>query len=516
MVYLRALAYADWRAFLNGLRELRKSRARMFSWGMFGLFILLFIGSRVYFHTTMQSSDIVQTDYIVSGFLTFFFLSIVTGIGTIGLFRSRAEARFIIGSPVPPLLAVPYLQLRDALVQSWNVLFRLAYFFFIFAPRSLNGGQAVMSLLLALAGMTALTTVVLPRRLAPQPLRILAIIIAIPLAIVSAEPAIRGLIFQLHPSPELLAFAFRYLPAWHPGQIVLHPSIIWIGAALGVAACAAIALMLCSRDAYPELYALSMSRLDATERLLARRNGTAQPTPRKQRAFRSSQGRYAPAGLLIFVWKSFVEFRRFATGRTAIIVFVLILGAGFASSYFAPDALFYTMLINLSLSGAIIVSARGAASLALELRRPLFWLSHGSLLQRLAAICAGRLLQPAISGAAFVIGIALAGKSPDRVLVIGLGLPAYLLLMQSIGILIFSISPRAIDQKGPLGGLRVLLAFVSFIAPGVVYALVAWAGHGSILTSVLAADATALAEAAAYLVLAAARLDSVGDRLSAT
>src|SRR5476649_2404668 len=130
---LRALAYADWRAFINGFRALRKSRGRMFTWGLFTLFMLLFIGTRVYFHTPMQSGDVVQTDYIVSAFLAYFFLSIVTGIGTIGLFRSRAEARFIIGSPVPPLFAVPYLQVRDALVQSWNTLFRLAYFFFIFA-----------------------------------------------------------------------------------------------------------------------------------------------------------------------------------------------------------------------------------------------------------------------------------------------------------------------------------------------------------------------------------------------
>jgi hypothetical protein len=515
MIDLRALAYADWRGFVNALRQLRKSPWRIFWWCWFGLIMVAFIVTRAFFHTTLQPDDVVQSDYMVSGFLVFFFLSIVTGIGTVGLFRSRAEARFIIGSPISPLLAVSYLQLRDAIVQSWNVLFRLAYLFFIFAPKSLNAAQAVMTILMGLAGIIALTTVVLPRRLAPRPLRMLAIVAGIPLAVLSAEPAIRGAIFQVHPSPEALSFAFRFLPAWHPGQIVLHPNMIWIGVALAVAACAVGALVLCSRDASPELYALSMSRLEATERLLARRNGKTQPAARKTRTIHSSQGRYAPAGLLIFVWKAFVEYRRIAA-RAAIIIFIFIAGAGFVLSYFAPDVVFYTMLINLTLSGAIIMSARGAVVLGLELRRPLFWLSHGTLLQRLMAICAGRLLQPVITGAAFVLGIALAGKDVDRVLLVGLGLPAYLLLQQAIGILMFSISPRVIDQKGPLGGLRILLAFVSFIVPGIAYGLFAWLGHGGVPASILAADAVALAEAAAFLVLAAARLDSVGDRLSAT
>jgi hypothetical protein len=483
---------------------------------IFLLFIGLFLAFRVYFRTPAQSGDIVQGDYFVSGFLVLFFMSFTTGLGSIGLFRSRAEARFIIGSPIPPLIAIPYLQLRDAIVQSWNVLFRMAYFVFLFAPRSLSGVQSVLNMLLLLAGVVAMTTVVLPRRLAPRPLQILAVVAGVPLTLLCAEPSIRGILFQLHPSPEALAFAFRYLPAWHPGELVLHPSIVWFAIALGTAAVAVLCLMLCSRDAYPELYALSMARIDATEKVKAHRSGRDAAVALKRRNVQSSKGQYAPAGLLIFVWKAYVEFRRFALSRIALGTLCITMLGGYAFSRFAPDAFFYTMLINFTFSGAIVTSGRGAMTLALELRRPLFWLSHGTLLARLAAVCTGRLLQPAVTAGVFLIGVALAGKSPDRLLVIGLGLPAYLLLQQAVGILVFSISPRAIDLKGPLGLVRILLALVSFVAPGIAYGLTAWLAGGAVLPAILAGDGVALAESAAFLAIAAARLESVGDRLSAT
>jgi hypothetical protein len=520
---IRALAYADWRAFLNGLRQIRKSPGRLIMWTLFALIMLMFVAMRTFLHgssryeASYMASDIVQADYLVSGFLVLFFMSITTGIGTIGLFRSRAEARFIIGSPVSPLVAVPYLQLRDAIVQSWNILFRMAYFFLIFAPHSLNGWQAVLLIILALSSLIALTTVVLPRRIVKRPIQVFIIICAVPLTIVSALPAIRGAIFQLHPSPELLALAFRYLPAWHPGSVLIHPTFLWIAIGLAVAVCALGLLVLVSRDAYTELYALSMQRLDAVERVAARKRGDTNGAAlvQKKAQATSSLGSGAPAGLLIFVWKAALELRRMTTARTFALAFFGIGLIGFALSDFAPDILFYTMLVNLTFSGAILTSARGAMSLGLELRRPLFWLSHGSLLQRLGAISVGRLLQPTVYAASFIIGIALAAKSPDRLIIIALGFPAYILLQQAIGILVFAISPNVLDLRGPLGGLRILIAFVSFIAPGIAFGVIAYFLHGGAFFSILGADAIALAETAAFLVLAAMRLEGGGDRLIA-
>jgi len=516
MIWLRALFYADGRAFINGLRQIRRSPGRAVGWILYTLVIALFIVSRVLAnHFRPAVNNTAQADYIVCGFLVIFFLYLAFGIGAIGLFRSRAEAHFIVGSPVPPHIAIPYLQIRDAVTQSWMSLFRGIYFLLIFAPWNIPVAQAANNIALVLASFIALISIGVPRRLASRPYAILTMAVCLPLALVCALPAIRTAVFQVHLSPVAMSLAYRYIPAWHPGSVLEHPSWAWVLLALGVAAAAIGVLVLRTRNAYPEVYALSMRRLEVMERFRARRRGAAVAPKRVYTSARSPKAYHAPAGLAIFVWKASIEIRRQMSPSALIVIPIICAVAGFALSHFSQSNVgFYSLLINFSVVGTFVFSVRGAMGLSAELRRPLFWLARATLLQRLAAVCGGRLLLPLVNAAAFVLGIALAGGDANRLLIVGIGAPAYIILQVGIGTAVFAISPRMLDQRGPLSGLRILLALLFLLPPGVTYGLGAWQMH-SLLAGILAAALVALAETAVLLVFAASLLAGRADRLSA-
>jgi hypothetical protein len=465
------------------------------------------------------SPDLVSADFFVCTLLVTIAVSLATGMGALGIFRSRAEARFIIGSPVPAPLAIAYLQTREALAIGARFLLTFVYFVLFFGPRHIGAVAIIADLLLVGAMFAAAAAVVVPRRLLRGPAAIVCAVTGSVGAIASAAPVLRDAVGNLPlalPAP-LVSAVLRIVPAVHPGRVLVEPNPVWLLGVIALAAGAIAILASAGRDAYPELYALSIARIDRIERWRARRSG-ATLAERVSRAPRST-GRPAtaflgaPPGVLILVWKSIVEFRRqkqmayIAGGAAGWCV------VGFAAARLlaADDALF-AAVTGAAINIMLVIGISATSSIAAEVRRPLFWLADSFLFERLASLGIAQAWRPVLSLELVALGFAAGGGNGIDLLLMVIGLPALVVLLVGVGFAAFAMFPSAADWRGPVMALRLGAAAVAIIPPFVVFGVGA-AITGLAAASLLAAALIALIEACALVGIAAWRLDGRIDRL---
>jgi len=224
--------------------------------------------------------------------------------------------------------------------------------------------------------------------------------------------------------------------------------------------------------------------------------------------------RGAPPGVAIFIWRTWTEYRRTHSVRTTSIETALALGAGYALgrlAHVADPALllaFASPVVNI----AFILAVMRSATLATELRRPLFWLSGATLFERLAAL--GLAQSWRLIGWCALGGIGLlAGRAPGALsaaaVITG---PSAALLTGAIGYASYALLPNDVDQRGPLLFVRLLLGY-ALIVPPIAAGIAIDALEHTALGAIGCAAAITLLEAGVLLGFAAWRLDRMSIAL---
>lgn len=509
MSVVRGLAYADWRGLVNAFHQIRRSPGRLALWLLSPVVLGLFVLSRSFAPHPADAhprfEDIARADLLVGGFLLTFVVMLALGRGFVGLFRTAAEARWIIGSPVPPSIAIAYLQAREAIAQSLRFLSSFVYLLVFTAPRAVSVRQGLLDLVLVMAALVAFASLLLPRRFAPQWSTPIFVLAGLPLAALAALPIVRdGIVGILSPAPLTTALSAR-LPAWHPGMVLFVDNAPWVALLLLVALAAVLLLAAIGRDAYPELYAISMAHIEHRERVRGRRGFGARI---------AAPGLLPPAGVMALLWKSYVEFRRRVPLPLFIGMSLLWLVAGAATARLSRwhEAVFVTVIGTLA-NAAIVLSLTVRTELAAELRRPIFWLSAATLYERLWALALGQMWRYLFDAAMMAAGLALGGAPLQWILAVPVGGCALVVLLTGIGYASFAFFPSALDQRGPLAALRLFVSYVLLLPPLAVFTVAA-IGLRSAGPAFIAAAVLALAEGAVLMGIAAWRLDGRVDRLA--
>lgn len=522
MTTLRALLYADARSFVNQLREIRRSPARAVLWLFFGILIAAMIVLRVMRASrgpaTPAGHDVgdFRTDAIVCGILLLLGVVIATGNRYAGLFAHPAEARFIIGSPATPFVATLYVQARQILLGSVRQAFGLLYAALIYLPEALPAVALVRDIVLILVAFMLIAAVPLARQLLARPFVPLAIAAGTIAICVAPLPLIRDAVTTFAPATPVGNILAR-LPAFHPGRILLADAGIQFAAIAALLACAAglfVYVARGARDAYPELYELSMKRIARTERL---RGGIVmaalQRTPRGPERS-ESLARGAPPGVAIFIWRAWTEYRRTNSVRSTTIETAVLLGGSYAIARLTAATEPETVIALAApfVNIAFIIAFMRSASLASELRRPMFWLSGATLFERLCALAVAQGWR--IIGWCLLAGIGLAAGNAPAPIVVACAIagPALVLLAGAIGYASYALLPFDVDQAGPLRLFRLLIGYALVVPP--IAAGIAVAIFERVTVVALgAASATTLLEAAVLLGFAAWRLDAMSISL---
>ncbi|MGB8267764.1 MAG: putative ABC exporter domain-containing protein [Candidatus Velthaea sp.] len=523
---LAALAYADVRGFVHGARSIWRTPSRLLPWAFFSLVIPAFLLLRFFAPYGRTGGSIARLDAIVLAPLITL-AALLLANARVGLFACRAEAHFVSLSPRSRPTTIAYLQLRTIAVEAFRLTFSSIYLLVVVLPRGIGGVQFALDLVLAPLLLVAFTSLQLPRRLAAPPLAAAFIGGAGVTVVLSSAILARDVVTSL-PRPLLAAIPFgerihallAELPNWHPGHLLvdLQASTIAL-AVLAAGTVAAVALLArTARNAFPQLYELSQARIDLRERLRTRApfSTLSENLPAAQRGPRTAHGQpvgLVPAGLAVFCWKAWVEFRRSASPRVRVLVIAGLLALGVAVAIAGRAA--PAMLPSLISVGVVMLIAIGVGSaqrLAGELRRPLFHLAKPTLFERLAMLTLAQ-AGPAWIRGALVVGGALLGGIDPRIAGAALLVTACLFtLLVAAGFALFSLWPDAIDRRGPLALVRVLALFILVGIAGSVGTTVAIVS--SIPAGIAAGCACAVITTLALLALATWRLSSGIDLLT--
>jgi len=520
---LLTLSYGDRHALVNALRELRRRPARAAIW----LLYIIAIAGFAVLKTSPRSmrsagahppwADLLN-DVIVGGLTAAFGVVLATGPERwLGFFSSRAEALFLMRSTASPALVATYLQIRAILSTLAGGLSRLAYLFILGVPAGTTVHALALQLAFFGAAAAAISSVALPRALARGPTRVAMIVLGATIGLVAALPLVADAFRLLGPGE--VPGALRGLP--HPGAVLTALSngdLRAIVPPLLVAAVATAAFALAARDAYPELYTISLANLDFRERLRSRRSRSADApalAPRESAGIRSARRSWW-RGSLAFIWIDTLMFsRRVSPVRTALVA-SLALAAGVALALFSRRSpeLFFGIVIGTFPGLCVAVTSTVGVRLAPALRLPLFWLGDASLAPRLAAWTFGGFWRDAVLVVLVVVGYLSLAHDPRAPAIAFVGALGFLALTRTVGVAVFALLPNALDQRGPAVLLRTLLSF-ALLTPPVVAGVITSVAFPTPLpfAGTVVGTAFALAEAAGLVAYAGWRLTGHVDRL---
>jgi len=523
---LLTLTYGDRRGLANAARALLRKPGRVVAWAAWALAIALFAVFRTRTARApgvhADPGAIFLADLWVGMMLAAFGIVLTTGAHRfVGVFSSRAEALFLTGSQVPPVLVAGYLQIRAVVATLVQSAARFAYLVVVAVPAGARARGFVFEALFFAAVAAATASVALPRALLRGAARTAAQIGGAAIVVAAALPLLADAAASAHVRSPLAAALAR--AAWHPGAVLLalaRGDARGLVAPLALAVLASAAFAAVARDRYPELYAIALDTLEWRARRTARRNArtaNARGAVASRRLRGSARGG-APPGALAFVWADALGFARRSSPALVAAVALLALAGGAALGALARAG--SEIVVAGAVAGTLPLLVIGFAAtsgirLAPLLHLPLFWLGDVPLAARLAAWTFGGvwrdvalLLLAAIGYAAVTHAFALAAT----VVTFGAGLFA---LTRSIGVAVFALFPNALDQRGPAVVLRTLLTYV-LLAPPLAAATIAGIALRAPAPAAFVLAAAALAEAAALVGFAAWRLAGRVDALAAS
>ncbi|MEO7039660.1 MAG: hypothetical protein ABI186_06470 [Candidatus Elarobacter sp.] len=516
------LAYADIHALVNAVRTVRRHAGRTLLWLGYVLVVLGFAalklaGPHASAPRTQPFWQIAIDDFWVCGLTIAFGAVLATGSSRwLGIFTSRAEPLFLTRARLAPAMVATYLQVRAVVLALGQTALRFAYLILVGLP----GGTTVSALLAELcffaACGAAIASVALPRALARGPILVAATVAGWAIVAVAAFPLVADALHVVE-SPSTAAMR-RALPAWHPGTVLamLNATDLRVAAfPLIVAVLASAAFIAVARDAYPELYAISLANLEWRSKRHARRNAS---NDAGDAAVTHAASRTAIRwrGALVFVWSDWLAFSRRVPRPLAILVAALVFTAGAGLAVLASgveNSLLLGILLGIVPMIYLGIAPTLGLRLASAMRLPLFWLGDVTLAARLSAWAFGALWRDLALLVIASCGYLLVNRDPmlpGTGLLGGIGLLA---LTRAVGLAVFALVPNALDQRGPAVMLRVA-ASMALLIPAVLTGLIVGLLTESLVASVAGGTLAALAESALLVLFAAWRLAGRVDMLS--
>jgi hypothetical protein len=437
-------------------------------------------------------------------------------------FAYPADARFLLGSRLSHITVVFWLQLREAVFQGTKVFLALFFLSWNFAASAGGFAHAAVALLCAyIVAFGIRLPVFLAQRRMPR----------VPFAWLGAVLVAGGALAVLYPIG--LAVVSKHVNfSFIATHTAVFPPGIWIIDALGgntwaalgllALACAVIAAgSVAASDAYPELWEAS-SRLYARRSLVASGRGlwnrqawrdlrdADYDRPQAQLDdVRSASGEHAPRGAMTLVWREWIALQRSSGGLQWPVLWLL--GAavfGYLAGIAARGRPIFDILVPVValVNIIVILGSQSTISLASELRRPIWWLSHSLLRDRVMTWILGSTLR---IGPPLVAGVAMAGVAMHSwiiALATGPLIAASLFLIQSIGVASYVALPSRNDMRGPGFMLRVLITYTSLGLPAIVWVLVQTLTQSTI-AGAAAGLCIALMETWLLLLFSSARLE---------
>ncbi|MGD1066313.1 MAG: putative ABC exporter domain-containing protein [Vulcanimicrobiaceae bacterium] len=495
MSALGVLFYADRRRLVNAVLELRRKPTRALLWAGSVLALVVLVASRMFSPRESQPA-LGFVNWFRDAYLWLtvfgFGVALVDRLRNIaGAFSSRAEALFFMRSTLPPALVAAYLQARAVLVGATLLFVRGAYAVAFLIPFGTTPLEAIVFLGLVLLVIVALLSLVLPVAVARGPWRgisTVAGIVLIAFALVGAAGEV------LH------AFAIPWpLPTWHPQDAVSAATArAWwlLLVPLAFVALTTLLFARAMRDSMPELYAVSIARLDGIARTRSDRSAPFSVVTQRVGAVSGKLPRWA-RGAAAFVW---INQRIAWRGGLGLVVLVVLMAsiAGFVLGEMArARPMFLWGLLGPILLPWLTLGSIGALRLARDLRRPLFWLGEVTTAARLSAWAFGGLWRDGLALFFGSLAFLEASRHPRAAAALFVAGLAVGIISRAIGLLTFAALPNATASSPPAAFVRMLFVFAASIPVGTAAVVV-----GVVLHSVLDAAVTALALTIGVAVLA--------------
>lgn len=271
-------------------------------------------------------------------------------------------------------------------------------------------------------------------------------------------------------------------------------------------------------DLYPDLYGASLRIITFRERG-QRGPGAAFSMEHAYQSRTAAYGLYRIFDLLrgswAIAWKEWIAFARSPGMQRTFYTGVLCsAGAGWffgtmSARSKSPGEEALSLASTATITLILFIAMGSAVGLGADLRKPLWWIGRDPLWKRLYAWTCGTSWR---LGAVIYAGIltwAIAMRSPA----LGFfGIPiavAVVIHLRAVGLVIYSLFPSTIDQRGPLAFVRALLTYVLAAPPIIVGAVYAVVWHAFPIAASIAI-LLALLESFLLVLFAAARISGRG------
>ncbi len=470
---LRALGYLEYRQLVNRIRHMLHQPARAVMYvAAVGYFV--FIG--VLRSHGKHSLALTAIPEPYASALFFAYITLVgimmygAASGIVGAFSSASDARFLSGSLISERMVVLWLQLRRSGTAMARMLFTVLLYTLIFAHSgSLAGIGLAMFGGTIIATATAIPMLKLRARIGTRSAQSFAGVIAalgiLPMTILFASIPPKTFTLDSARWIEHLGAGFAFNALFDGNALAL--------AALFAAGAMMIALSyVTGTGLYPDLYASSLRVLAFRERQTRTGAGfTIEHKYEHRAAANSHRLLNVMRGPWTIVWKEWIAFMR-SPSMQRVFYFGLIVCAGVGIVFgrivsqsrneLEDAAVLASVVGNMML---IFVAMGSAIGLSSDISKPLWWMGRDPLWMRLFAWTIATSWRLA---ACLGVGIAVWAIALREGLVAAAGIPlavAIVLHLRAVGLVLYSIFPSTIDQRGPLAIVRALLTYLLAAPP---------------------------------------------------
>ncbi len=499
---LSALTYLEYRQIVNRVRETMRQPARALVYVIAMMYFVAITVARSHGHRAI-AMKVIPEPYASAVMFTYLTLLGVMAYGAasgiLGAFSSVADARFLTGSRIADRTVVVWLQLRRSGASVVRMLFTIVLYAFIF-----SGSGTVLGIGLATLGGTLVATAV------AVPMLKLRNVIGMRTAqsLAGAVTAIGTLpmiiLFASLVNPTALSVGIESLGAGRAFNQLFNGNALALGAFYVFGAALIAMAYVMGTGLYPDLYEASLRVLAFREK--SKRGATA--AFRMEHAYENRASR--SAGLLFdklsgpwtIAWKEWIAFSR-SPSMQRVFWFGLAACAGCGALFgtvvarsndpLAEGISYASITANMMV---IFVAMGSAIGLAVDLRKPLWWMGPDPLWMRLFAWAVGTSWRLAACVCAAVVGWAIATRAPIIALA---GIPlalAAVLYLRAVGLALYALFPSTIDQRGPLAFIRALLTYLLSAPPAIAGVVIGTVFHtlaGGVLTGLIVSVAETLA-----------------------
>lgn len=513
---LAALLFLEYRQLANRIKRAARQPSRL---AMYAIVVAYFILMAVLRSHNPHAGLIrpVAEPYASGAMFAYATLLAVFAYGAasgiVGAFSSNADARFLIGSHIPERLVVVWLQLRRSAAAIVRMLFTILLYTIIFFRSGTFTGIGFGML----GGTLVATAIAVPMlKLRSSAGARAAQSLAGACAALAILPMVMLFTSLVYPLPAV--DAIEHIGAGVAFNALLHGTPASLSALYGFGVLLLVLSFVCGTGLYPDLYASSLRVLAFRER--SKRGGTAAFS--MQHRFEHRQERpvvRAISGMLsgpwTIAWKEWIGFLRspsmqriFWLGLFGCAAAGALVG-GFVSRSHDPMAETIALATSAANVVVIFVAMGSAIGLGADLRKPLWWLGPDPLWQRLFAWAVGTSWRLAACIAAGLLAWSLA---MHQGILAAAGIPlaiAGVLHLRVVGLVIYSLFPSSVDQRGPLAMVRALLTYFLAAPPaiaGIVIGVVFHTLPGGLAVAMIAS----LLETLVLIAFASARIDGRG------